>query len=70
MFSQTQQLPHYSTLAPSRNALTPYRPRKAPHPEPACPSVLPLRRFQEYFGKMKPAFFQEIRNIFEHSSIE
>jgi hypothetical protein len=66
IFSQTQH-PNYNITIADRNMLTTYRPTRA-QPDHNNSESLPLKRFQEYFGKIKPSFFQELKNIFENSN--
>jgi hypothetical protein len=65
--SQTQKLINYNAI----NDATMYKLSRTgrARPEPNGKEQ-PLKKFHEYFGKIQPSLYQELKNIFENSSFD
>ena len=61
--SRTILLPKYATI-PTTLPQETYSARKTTYSPQKEKQVLPLRQFQDFFGKVKPSFFQELQHIF------
>ncbi len=59
----------YHTIQ-ERNPQDSYAPRRTLYSPQKEKAFLPLKKFQEYFGKEKPSFFCELKNIFTNSTID
>jgi hypothetical protein len=67
--SRTQILINYNTIyeSPHHDA---YTPRRSVYTPQKHTPYMPLQKLQEYFGKVKPSFFIELKNIFANTTIE